>query len=278
MNTKRPSSHDFQSVLTHLVDEDAPRIVKGFAMLRAHYYAEGMAMSAEDLAISAEMKSYHASNTHYGKFARHLSEMLGYEPPEAGKDDKTRWTYLLATYPGDRNAKGDHLWYLRPEVAQALEDMKLVRKRVPDSPMDDIEVRRPYLDTLSEKDRAAMIRARFGQGEFRSQLIKFWGGCSVTGCTTHRMLVASHVKPWRDCDVADAKNLCNGLLLTPNLDKAFDIGYISFGDTGDIKISDALTVQSAYDLGISPQMKLQRMLNSTQQHFMQYHRANILVA
>ena len=253
------------------------QVTNGFKMLQAHYNAERRALSAEELAAAAAMKSYGAANIHYGKFARQICSRLGYEPPEADKKNDTRWTYLLATYPGERNAKGDHLWFLRPEVAQALEDMGLVRKRAADNPVDDIEAKRPYLETLSEKDRAAMIRARLGQGEFRDKLVGFWGGCAVTGCATLQLLIASHVKPWRDCDAFEAKDLSNGLLLTPNLDKAFDLGYISFQDTGEIILSPMLTIQSAFDLGISEKMRLQRALLAEQQHFMQYHRSNILL-
>ena len=134
------------------------------------------------------------------------------------------------------------------------------------------------LDTLAEKDRAAMIRARLGQGEFRDKLVRFWGSCAVTGCATLQLLVASHVKPWRDCDVSDARDLSNGLLLTPNLDRAFDLGYISFQDTGEIILSSMLTTQSASDLGVSANMRLQKALLAEQQHFMQYHRSNILLS
>jgi hypothetical protein len=276
-NMNRPSSHDFKLALERLFLIKTDQVTNGFRMLRAHYNAERQALSAEELAAVAGMKNYVAANTHYGKFARQLCGFLDYEPPVADKNNDTRWTYVLATYPGDRNATGDHLWFLRSEVAQALEDMGFVRKRVADNPVDDIEAKRRYLDTLSEKDRAAMIRARLGQGEFRDKLVRFWGGCAVTGCTTVQLLVASHVKPWRDCDASDARDLSNGLLLTPNLDRAFDLGYISFQDTGEILFSPILTTQSASELGISARMTLQKSLLAEQQHFMQYHRSNILL-
>lgn len=249
----------------------------GFSMLCAHYNADGHAISPEELALSVGMKTYHAGNSQYGAFAHRLCKLLDYEPPDAGEDNDTRWTYLLASYPGDKNAKGDGLWILRPEVALALEELGLVRKRVASNPVDDIEAKQPYLDTLCEKDRAAMIRARLGQGDFRKRVIGFWGACSVTGCTTVELLVASHVQPWRDCDVSDALNVCNGMLLTPNLDKVFDLGYISFQDTGEIILSPMLTTQSAFELGISPQMKLQKDLIVEQRNYMQYHRSNILL-
>lgn len=273
----QPNSNDFKLSLEQLSLISTDQVTNGFRMLRAHYNAERQALSAEELAVAAGMKNYSAANIHYGKFARQLCGLLDYAPPEADKNNDTRWTYVLATYPGDRNAKGDHLWFLRPEVARALEELGLVRKRVVDDPVADIEAKQAYLDTLTEKDRAAMIRARLGQGEFRDKLVRFWGGCAVTGCTTLQLLMASHVKPWRDCDASDAKDLSNGLLLTPNLDRTFDLGYISFQDNGEIILSPMLTSQSASDLGVSEKMKLQKALLTEQQQFMQYHRSNILL-
>lgn len=277
MNTIRPASLDIKAAMTELRQVKSKQVDNGFSMLCAHYNAEGRAISAEELALSVGMKTHHSGNNHYGAFAHRLCKLLGYEPPEASKDHFTRWTYLLATYPGDTNAKGHGLWILRPEVGFALEELGLVRKRVASNPVDDIEAKQLYLDTLCEKDRMAMIRARLGQGDFRKRLLGFWGACSVTGCTTAELLVASHVKPWRDCEVSDALDVCNGLLLTPNLDKVFDLGYISFQDTGEIIFSLMLTARRAFELGISLQMKLQKDLIAEQRKYMQYHRSNILL-
>ena len=51
------------------------------------------------------------------------------------------------------------------------------------------------------------------------------------------MLVASHIKPWRDSNNQERLDKFNGLLLLANLDKAFDLGFISFADTGLVMIS-----------------------------------------
>jgi hypothetical protein len=277
MNNVRPSSTAIKAALTQLLKQKSKQIEKGFVMLREHYNAEEFALSAEDLALSAGMRTYGAANSHYGAFAHRLCKILGYEPPEAGSDNDTRWTYVLATYPGRTNSKGHGMWILRPEVAQALEELALVQKRAHLSPMDDIEAKKPYLDTLSEKDRAAMIRARLGQGDFRKGLIGFWGACAITGCKTTELLVASHIKPWRECDVFEAKDICNGLLLTPNLDKAFDRGYISFESTGEVVISKKLSVQDACTLGITSEMRLKKDLIPEQQMYMRYHYSHILI-
>ena len=98
-----------------------------------------------------------------------------------------------------------------------------------------------YVSTLSETEREALIKARVGQGAFRSSLIARWKGCAVTGCTATEMLVASHIKPWSRCESPSERlGASNGLLLTPNLDKAFDRGFISFDDKFQMLITPKL--------------------------------------
>ena len=51
------------------------------------------------------------------------------------------------------------------------------------------------------------------------------------------LLVASHIKPWRDADNIERLDQYNGFLLLPNLDKVFDLGFITFRATGEIIVS-----------------------------------------
>jgi hypothetical protein len=43
--------------------------------------------------------------------------------------------------------------------------------------------------------------------------------CRVTGLARQQFLVASHIKPWRDCDNSERLSGANGLLLSPHVDK-----------------------------------------------------------
>jgi putative restriction endonuclease len=82
-----------------------------------------------------------------------------------------------------------------------------------------------------------LIKARIGQGAFRAKLIVLWGSCAVTGYKDLNLLVASHIKPWSVSSNSERLDVYNGLLLVPNLDKAFDSGFISFKESGEIMIS-----------------------------------------
>ena len=82
------------------------------------------------------------------------------------------------------------------------------------------------------------------------------------------MIIASHIKSWRKANNKERLDGYNGLLLLPNLDKAFDLGYISFGEGGKIKVSEF--IESAGVLGIQDSMTIN--LAKQHQDYMEYHR------
>jgi putative restriction endonuclease len=62
----------------------------------------------------------------------------------------------------------------------------------------------------------------------------------VTGYADKRFLIESHIKLWHASEDGQRLKGFNGLLLIPSLDKAFDLGYISFASNGEILISSEL--------------------------------------
>ena len=90
---------------------------------------------------------------------------------------------------------------------------------------------------LSTTEREAIVKSRIGQGKFREKLIEYWHGCSVSSFSRFDLLIASHIKPWKEADNNQRLDVFNGLLLLPNYDKLFDKGYISFDDNGYIIFS-----------------------------------------
>ncbi|WP_337842878.1 HNH endonuclease [Rheinheimera sp.] len=123
---------------------------------------------------------------------------------------------------------------------------------------------------LIQTEKLALIKARMGQGVFRQQVLSRWNGCAVTGYQTPAVLVASHIKPWRHANDVERLDPNNGLMLVPNLDKAFDKGFISFDEQGAILISSKLERPEV--LGISPTLRLQQSLTA-QQDYLAHHRS-----
>ena len=127
--------------------------------------------------------------------------------------------------------------------------------------------------TLSVTEKSTLVKTRIGQGKFRVQLIDYWQGCSLTQYKKLPFLVASHIKPWRSSDHQERLNPYNGLLLLPNLDKAFDLGFISFKDKGQLVISNVLEDHNL--LGITDDMAIKLM--PQHQDFMAYHREQVFI-
>ena len=69
----------------------------------------------------------------------------------------------------------------------------------------------------------------------------------------------------------------NGLLLTPNLDKVFDLGLITFdpAEKGQIVFSPCLTAPAG--LGLTDTMRLTRCSEETAK-FLQFHRKNVWIS
>lgn len=127
---------------------------------------------------------------------------------------------------------------------------------------------------LTDTEREALIKARIGQSGYRDDLLAYWGGCAVTDCSVPALLRASHIKPWRSASPAERLDPFNGLLLTPNLDLAFDQGLISFDDTGRILLGSDLDPASAKSLNITPELRL-RQIEPRHRAYLGWHREHL---
>lgn len=128
--------------------------------------------------------------------------------------------------------------------------------------------------SLLETEKQQLIFSRIGQGNFRKLLIKYWGKCCLTELNFPAMLIASHIKPWKNSDNYERLDVYNGLLLTPTLDRLFDQGYISFDDQGKI-IFSSIIKDHLITLNLSSEMKIS--LQKDHLKYIKYHRENIFI-
>lgn len=126
-------------------------------------------------------------------------------------------------------------------------------------------------ETTSITEKIILIKARVGQGNFRKRLIDIWQGCAVTSSKEEQLLVASHIKPWKDSNSQERLDKFNGLLLVATIDKAFDSGLISFTDSGNILISSKFKDHSK--AGIELSMKVS--LFNENLPYLKYHREHV---
>ncbi|HEP9173673.1 TPA: HNH endonuclease [Pseudomonas aeruginosa] len=127
---------------------------------------------------------------------------------------------------------------------------------------------------LTDTEREALIKARIGQNGYREALLAYWGGCAVTDCCVPELLRASHIKPWRVASSSERLDPFNGLLLTPNLDQAFDQGLISFDDEGQILLSGDLDPASATALHLTSKLRL-RQIEPRHRDYLAWHREHL---
>lgn len=267
------TTEQVQSALEVLLKDSSLKVQNGLKMLKANYRSPDRKISAARLASAAGYSSYSTGNEQYGSFAHKICELAGFEL-EKRSDDTTRWTYAICSASPDKDNNGHFQWILRPEAALAMENLGLVEViDFPDA-LEDIAANASVYEGLPPKDRESLQKARIGQGIFRERLIKHWEGCAVTGCEQLDLLVASHIKPWRDCNYSEAMDVTNRLLLVPNLDRAFDKGFITFDDEGKIIFSPQFADGVASRLGITKVMRL-RHIYSYHQYYLKYHHATV---
>ena len=122
------------------------------------------------------------------------------------------------------------------------------------------------------------IKARRGQNIFRENLLKkYEKKCVITGIDVSSLLVASHIKPWAVSNGEERLDTQNGLLLSSNMDKLFDLGFISFEDSGIMKISKFLSKENIKKLCLDSDKKYDLRSDEKMKKYLKYHRENIFL-
>ena len=112
---------------------------------------------------------------------------------------------------------------------------------------------RQHPGELSEREteRVLVAATRVGQHVFASHVLRNCGhrcvfcGFAPPAFRAPRMLVASHIKPWRISDNRERLDHRNGLAACPTHDVAFDVGLIAVN--GGLRIHTAGRLADAFD-------------------------------
>jgi putative restriction endonuclease len=96
----------------------------------------------------------------------------------------------------------------------------------------------------------------------------------VLGALPTDFLLASHIKPWRESNNRERLDHYNGLLLSPNLNHAFDQGFVSFTQDGAILLSPTLDSETTSRLSLHQDLRL-RKSEARHQVYLQWHRTNV---
>lgn len=236
------------------------------------FNSDGYGASGGDIAFALNYKHHAPLNRIIPDFSKRILKKYPFiDPPLREAGTIRYWHIPFLGTDGD----GSFIWILCPELAEALPQVfQNIRKDKKPTVLQEIEELKHSYETLQETTRESVIQSRIGQGQFRTSLIGYWQGCSVSGCPQFEILKASHIKPWRFSTNEERLDVFNGLLLLPNLDTCFDSGLISFEDEGKIIISSKLSEATLLQLGINSDLKLLRV-EQKHKDYLRFHRENI---
>jgi putative restriction endonuclease len=147
-------------------------------------------------------------------------------------------------------------------------------RTLPEAPLRRFEARTRNLPQGTEMER--LVVQRIGQDMFREDLLEYWDGrCAVTGLAVPALLHASHIKPWADCETdAERLDVFNGLLLAPNLDAAFDAGFVTVQDDSAVTVSPVLCREDRGRLGFDGPMRVSGLADG-HRRYLPWHRAKV---
>jgi putative restriction endonuclease len=163
-----------------------------------------------------------------------------------------------------------------PALHRLLRRAFQLSKTLPDELLHTFQREIATLPETTEAER--LVVQRMGQDIFRRGLVDFWEGqCAITGLAVIELLRASHIKPWADC-ASDAERLDihNGLLLAPQLDAAFDRGFITLDDDGTVIVANALDRDARSVLGMDQPLRVRR-LGEGHRAYLPWHRERIFL-
>lgn len=122
-----------------------------------------------------------------------------------------------------------------------------------------------------------LVQVRSKQSLFRRRLLTIEKGCRLTGIRDLRFLVASHIKPWSQCETGTERvDGHNGLLLAPHADHLFDKGWITFECDGRLVVSERLPTDVRKLIGLNLKSGLRcGAFDESQQSYLTYHRDHL---
>lgn len=124
---------------------------------------------------------------------------------------------------------------------------------------------------IPETQRLQLAKARIGQGLFRKLVMLDDPRCRVTGVEDSRVLIASHIKPWRDSTNQERLNGSNGIMLSPHVDALFDKHLLTFEEDGRMLVHSSLPRDVLDRWSIQPDKRVEKF-SPEQSAFLSHHR------
>lgn len=109
------------------------------------------------------------------------------------------------------------------------------------------------------------------RGAYRKSIINRWENrCAVTSFSDSRILIASHIHPWKDANDDERLDVNNGILLSPTYDALFDRHLITFDNSGKIVLSQKVNTKEFVKIGVHGKEAITK-LNSDNLSYLKKH-------
>lgn len=142
----------------------------------------------------------------------------------------------------------------------------------PTYPQDETLRRDVTFEVREGREVERSVKVRQNQHYFRRMLLASYNGrCAITDIEQKELLIASHIRPWKESEESRL-DPSNGILLNSLHDRAFDRGLITFEDDMSLVMSKHLNIPS-----IAKPFFEDKKLNSPQRfapnpEYLAYHR------
>lgn len=209
-----------------------------------------------------------------GIWHRHFKDTLGFRVLPIGQSPNGLGEAIPVVLKGEQRGS-------RGAVSMSANELKDTLKKggkvlAPKDPAD-VAIERLLKRGRLPTEAKRQVRARLGQGTFRSALLAAYGECALTGEPLPEVLRAAHIQRWADSDedLEARLDLHNGLLLSANLDCLFEVGLIAIDAKGNLLISDELDDDTCTRLGICPGMPLRWPISARRAAYFKIHRERV---
>lgn len=132
---------------------------------------------------------------------------------------------------------------------------------------------------INEKSISSSNR-QINQEKFKRDVHSYMPKCPFTEITDERLLTASHIKPYKQCEnegrLDEAEDPKNGLTLSPTYDRLFDKGYITFKENGELICGTQFSTYTWSRLNINPNSKMILEIKPKgREKYLEYHRKEV---
>jgi 5-methylcytosine-specific restriction protein A len=164
------------------------------------------------------------------------------------------------------NRVGIKFFFKRAGVQLKVKPEQLQFVAEPDVSYTPMEIIMP-----NSTERKGLVTSRVGQGAYRKSIIHHWEyQCAVTNFDDTRILIASHIVPWKDSTDQQRLDVENGILLSPTYDALFDKHLISFENNGKIILSDEISRDAFNNINVTGQEVLRKITTGNKEYLEQH--------